>query len=92
MTFLLVFLKSNGSLSSGDSNHKTLLKTLKGRETGLRGKMIRMFSFLPSDPLIQLFVEYMAMAPHSSTLAWRIPGTEEPGKLQSMRSQRDMAV
>ena len=28
------------------------------------------------------------MATHSSTLAWRIPGTEEPGKLQSMESQR----
>ena len=26
------------------------------------------------------------MAPHSSTLAWRIPGTEEPGGLQSMES------
>ena len=24
------------------------------------------------------------MAPHSSILAWRIPWTEEPGKLQSM--------
>ena len=28
-----------------------------------------------------------AMAPHSSTLAWRIPCTEEPGALQSMGSQ-----
>ena len=28
------------------------------------------------------------MAIYSSTLAWRIPWTEEPGKLQSMRSQR----
>ena len=27
-----------------------------------------------------------AMAPHSSTLAWKIPGTEEPGGLQSMGS------
>ena len=27
-----------------------------------------------------------AMAPHSSTLAWRIPWTEEPGRLQSMGS------
>ena len=26
-----------------------------------------------------------AMAPHSSTLAWKIPWTEEPGRLQSMR-------
>ena len=28
------------------------------------------------------------MAPHSSTLAWKIPWTEEPGTLQSMGSQR----
>ena len=28
------------------------------------------------------------MATHSSTLAWRIPWTEEPGRLQSMWSQR----
>ena len=27
-----------------------------------------------------------AMAPHSSTLAWKIPWTEEPGRLQSMGS------
>ena len=27
------------------------------------------------------------MAPHSSTLAWKIPWTEEPGRLQSMESQ-----
>ena len=27
----------------------------------------------------------MEMATHSSTLAWEIPWTEEPGKLQSMR-------
>ena len=29
-----------------------------------------------------------AMAPHSSTLAWKIPRTEEPGGLQSMGSWR----
>ena len=29
-----------------------------------------------------------AMAPHSSTVAWKIPWTEEPGRLQSMRSLR----
>ena len=28
------------------------------------------------------------MAPHSSTLAWKIPRTEEPGRLQSMGSLR----
>ena len=29
-----------------------------------------------------------AMAPHSSTLAWKIPWTEEHGRLQSMGSLR----
>ena len=29
-----------------------------------------------------------AMAPHSSTLAWKIPWTEEPDRLQSMGSLR----
>ena len=28
------------------------------------------------------------MATHSNILAWRIPWTEEPGRLQSMGSQR----
>ena len=34
------------------------------------------------DPLEQ------GMATHSSICAWRIPQTEEPGRLQSMGSQR----
>ena len=34
------------------------------------------------DPLVK------EMATHSSTLAWRIPWTAEPGRLQSMRLQR----
>ena len=29
-----------------------------------------------------------AMAPHSSTLGWKIPWIEEPGRLQSMGLQR----
>ena len=29
-----------------------------------------------------------AVAPHSITLAWKIPWTEEPDRLQSMGSQR----
>ena len=34
-----------------------------------------------------MFME-KAMAPHSSTPAWKIPWTEEPGQLQSMGSRR----
>ena len=29
-------------------------------------------------------------ATHSSIFAWRIPWTEEPGRLQSMRSQKEL--
>ena len=32
------------------------------------------------------YISEKAMAPHSSTLAWRIPWTEEPGRLQFMGS------
>ena len=41
------------------------------------------FLWLSSIPLSE-----KAMAPHSSTLAWRIPWTEEPSRLQSMGSLR----
>ena len=40
------------------------------------------FQFLNS-----VFLE-KAIAPHSSTVAWKIPWTEEPGRLQSMGSWR----
>ena len=45
------------------------------QETGVR-------SLGGDDPLEQ------EMATHSSILAWRIPWTEEPGGLQSMRLQK----
>ena len=37
---------------------------------------------------IIVYISEKAMAPHSSTLAWKIPWTEEPGDLQSMRLLR----
>ena len=33
-------------------------------------------------------IALISMANHSSTLAWKIPWTEEPGRLQSMGSLR----
>ena len=39
-------------------------------------------SLVQEDPLEK------EMASHSSTIAWKIPWTEEPGKLQSMGLQR----
>ena len=38
--------------------------------------------------LVVMYGSEKAMAPHSSTLAWKIPWTEEPGGLQSMGSLR----
>ena len=35
-----------------------------------------------------MFISEKAMAPHSSTLAWKFPWMEEHGRLQSMGSQR----
>ena len=43
------------------------------------------FNFLRASILFSL---EKAVAPHSSTLAWKIPWTEEPGRLQSMGSLR----
>ena len=39
------------------------------------------------QPLDQEDALEKKMATHSSILAWRIPWTEEPGRLQSMESQ-----
>ena len=38
----------------------------------------QVLSLSQEDPLEK------GMAPHSSTLAWKIPWTEEPGRLQTM--------
>ena len=37
---------------------------------------------------LEVVKQEIAMAPHSSTHAWKIPWTEEPGGLQSMGSRR----
>ena len=48
----------------------------------------RCMQFLCFQVLLQCLIYRMekAMAPHSSTLTWKIPWTEEPGGLQSMGS------
>ena len=51
--------------------------------TGVRGHLIVVLICIS----LMISLE-KAMAPHSSTLAWKIPWTEEPGRLQSMRSLR----
>ena len=53
-------------------NPHAMLETQETRVCSLGGE----------DPLEE------GMATHSSTLAWEIPWTEEPGRLQSTGSQR----
>ena len=59
----------------GVTQSRTRLKGLSSSSSSGFGRMHRIISEKP-------------MAPHSSTLAWKIPWMEEPGRLQSMRSLR----
>ena len=71
-----------------------IFKVLKGKNLRLRLLYLARISF-KIDGEIKSFSDKQklressttkAMAPHSSTLAWKIPWTEEPGRLQSMGS------
>ena len=54
----------------------------------LEPKKIKSVTVSTLSPSICHEVMEKAMAPHSSTLAWKIPWTGEPGRLQSMGSLR----
>ena len=43
--------------------------------------------YLRNDVSYDYYLE-KAMAPHSSTFAWKVAWTEEPGRLKSMESLR----
>ena len=62
----------------------TVVKNLPNNagDPGDTGDVGLVWSLDGDDPLEE------GMATHSSTLAWRIPWTEEPGGLQSIGSQR----
>ena len=59
--------------------HSLVAQTVK-RLPAMQGTWIQ--SLGQEDPLEK------EMATHSSTLAWKIPWMEEPGRLQSMGSQK----
>ena len=60
--------------------HLSLVGHVVKRLPAMRETQVRSLGW--EDPLEK------EMATHSSTLAWKIPWTEEPGRLQSMGSQR----
>ena len=55
-----------------------------------RGVTVYVYIHVYMDMYIYIHTHILekAMAPHSSTLAWRIPWMEEPDRLQSMGSLR----
>ena len=61
-----------------------LLFSNSSREPYVMGHIHLADSLLPPHLLLYLEKE---MAIHSSIIAWKIPWTEEPGRLQSMASQ-----
>ena len=72
--------------------HALLQENLPDPGIEFRSPALQADSF-PSEPPYLLTIWYVniwekAMAPHSSTFAWKIPWTKEPGKLQSMWSHR----
>ena len=64
--------------ASGKTDRQTNKSCLPMQETW----EMRVQSLAQEDPLEE------GVTTHSSILVWRIPWTEEPGGLQSMRSQR----
>ena len=59
------------------------------RYTYFRNLCVTMWILVPKSKYCHIVsLLEKAMAPHSSTLAWQIPWTEEPGRLQSKGSLR----
>ena len=65
-----------------------LLNCLRGFPGGSEGKASACLQETRVQPLDWEDPLEKEMATHSSTLAWKIPWLEEPGRLQSMGSQR----
>ena len=83
-----IFLGLSCSILNVEGGHWENVTTSWGLPGGLDGKE----SACSAGDLVQSLGQEdpleKGMAAHSSVLTWRIPGTEEPGGLQSMGSQR----
>ena len=65
-------------------------RNLGGRMTSLVAQMVKRLPTMRETQVQSLSREdpLKEVAAHSSTLAWKIPWMEEPGRLQFMGSQR----
>ena len=74
--------------------HPFMIKNLQ--ETGMQGTYLKIIKAIYDKPTANTILNgeklklfpLKEMATHSSVLAWRIPGTGEPGGLPSMGSHR----
>ena len=83
--------RSPGPIYGGNQGSKLVLRgqSSVGLPRWLSGKeSIRQFRNLRFDPWVGEDLLEKEMATLSSILAWKIPWTEEPGRLQPMGSKR----
>ena len=90
---ILIFCRPLEEGADGDCSHEIKRHLFLGRKA-----MTNLDSILKSRDITLLtnvhivkgmvFPVKKAVAPYSSALAWKIPWTEEPGRLQSMGSLR----
>ena len=77
---IIQYVAFTARLLSLSNMHLSLVAQLVKNLPTMQGTQVR---FLSWEDLLE-----KEMATHSSTPAWGLPWTEEPGRLQSMRSQR----
>ena len=67
-------------------NLRNLIRVKKVRYQRIHGRWFHLYVVQRQANLVcgNISNSEKAVAPHSSTLAWKIPWTEEPGRLQSM--------
>ena len=82
--------RQNGNKNPNIYIQRKDLVVSKGKGLGSRVKRVKVIKKykLPVIKSRLAAISEKAMASHSSTLAWKIPWTEEPGGLQSVGSLR----
>ena len=76
------------AVSSLQASFSSSVKWIGWFKTPHSSKILGLYAYSSGEVWISLGSSEKAMAPHSSTLAWKIPWMEESGRLQSMGSLR----